>query len=76
MMLAPALAKSGLAYQRAYRQIGHVVIVHHVEMDNVCAGGDHVFNLFAQAGKVGGQDTGGDAIGTHGGASFEVAHPF
>ena len=49
------------AHQRADGQVGHVVVVHHVEMHQVGAGGLDGAHLLAQAGKVGGQDGRGDA---------------
>ncbi len=52
-----------LADHRAERQVRHVVVVHHVEVDPVGAGGDDVAHLVAEAGEVGRQDAGGDAIG-------------
>ncbi|MNC89932.1 hypothetical protein D3C83_59490 [compost metagenome] len=50
-----------LAYQRADRQVGHVMVVHHVEMHEVGAGGDHVLHFLAQPGKIGRQYAGSDA---------------
>ena len=55
----------GLAHQRADGEVGDVVVVHHVEVNPVGAGGDDVANLLAEAGEVGGQQAGGDAV--HGG---------
>ncbi|MNN86455.1 hypothetical protein D3C81_2038790 [compost metagenome] len=52
-----------LAHQRAHGQIGHVMVVHHVEVDPVGAGLGHAADFLAQAGEVGGQDGGGDAEG-------------
>ena len=49
------------ADHRAEGEVGHVMVVHHVEVDPVGAGGDHVAHLLAQAGEVGGEDGGGDA---------------
>jgi len=58
-----AMLAQRLAHQRADGEIGHVVIVHHVEVDDVGAGGEHVVDFLAQPGKVGGQDGRGDAVG-------------
>ena len=55
-----------LAYQRADRQVRYVMVVHHVEVDNVGAGGDDVAHFFTEAGEIGGQDAGSDAEGGHG----------
>ncbi len=51
----------GFAHQRSNGQIGHIMVVHHVEMDPIGTRGDDVGNLFTQAGEIGGQDTGGNA---------------
>jgi hypothetical protein len=40
-----------LADHRAEGQVGHVMVVHHVEVDPVGAGGDDVAHLLAQAGE-------------------------
>ena len=36
-----------LADARAKGQIRHIVVVHHVKVDNICAGLQHIFNVFA-----------------------------
>jgi hypothetical protein len=50
------------------------MVVHHVKVNPVCASVNDVFDLFAQAGKVGRQNGGGDAKGgacaVHGGDYF------
>jgi hypothetical protein len=38
------------------------MIVHHVEMNHVCACGDDGADFFTQFGEVGGQDGGGDFV--------------
>ena len=43
----------GPADHRAEGQVGHVMVVHHIEMDPVGAGSDDIFHLVAQAGEVG-----------------------
>ncbi len=55
-----------LAHHRTDREIGHVMIVHHVEMDAVGAGGEHGSHLLAESREVGGEDGGGDPGGGHG----------
>jgi hypothetical protein len=39
------------------------MVVHDVEMDEVCAGSNNRLYLFTQTGEVGGQDAGRDAMG-------------
>ncbi len=53
------------ADHRADGQVGHVVVVHHVEMDDVRTGGEHVVHFFAQAGEIGGEDGGSDGERLH-----------
>ena len=59
---------------RADGQVGHVVVVHHVEVDPVGAGGDDVAHFLAQAGEVGGQDAGSDAGGVRHGVRGAGGH--
>jgi hypothetical protein len=47
-----AVLQSG-AHHRPHSQIGHIVIVHHVEVDQIGAGGDHRIDFLAKARKVG-----------------------
>ncbi len=53
----------GLADHGAEREVGHIVVVHHVEVDPVGAGGDDVVHFVAQAGEIGRQNRGGNAVG-------------
>ncbi len=53
----PCLRKR-LAHQGADGEIRHVVVVHHVEVDDVRASGQYRVHLLAQPGEVGGQDGG------------------
>ena len=63
------------ADHRSDGQIRHVVVVHHVEVDPVGAGGDHILDLVTQTGEVGRQDGGGDAVGgAHGLRLSQLAH--
>ena len=55
----------GLAHQRTDGEVGDVMVVHDVEVNPVGASGDDVADLLAEAGKIGGQQAGGDAV--HGG---------
>ena len=48
-----AVFAQGLAHQRADRQIRDVMVVHHVEVDQVRAGGQYRVNFRAEARKVG-----------------------
>jgi len=58
----------GRTDHRPERQVGHVMVVHYVEVDPVGAGGDDALHLVAQAGEVGRENGRGDAVGS--------AHPF
>src|SRR5690606_17129870 len=51
----------GLAHHRPHGEVGHIVVVHDVQVYPVGPGGDDVAHLFAQAGEVGGQQAGGDS---------------
>ena len=42
----------GRAHHRTDRQIRHVMVVHHVEMDEVGAGRHHTLHLCAEAGEI------------------------
>ena len=55
-----------LAHQRPDREVGHVVVVHHVEVDHVGAGGDDRSHLFAESREIGGKDRRGDQAVGHG----------
>ena len=46
-------------------QVRHVVIVHHVEMDDIRAGGEHVLHFLAQPGEIRGQNGRGKSIVSH-----------
>src|SRR5690606_40581766 len=46
-------------------EIGHVMIVHHVEVHDIGAGGQHVIDFLTQAGEIGGEDRWGNQIGVH-----------
>ena len=41
------------------------MVVHHVVVNPVGASGNDVAHFFAQAGKIGGQEGGGNAVGGH-----------
>jgi hypothetical protein len=43
----------GSAYHGTKRQVGHIVVVHDIEVYPVSTGRNDVANFFAQAGKVG-----------------------
>ena len=53
------------ANHRAEGQIRHIMIVHHVKMNQIRTGADNFGNLFAQAGKISGQNTGGNTVVGH-----------
>ncbi|MNN56325.1 hypothetical protein D3C81_1712470 [compost metagenome] len=63
---ADAVLAQGAADHRADGQVGHVVVVHHVEVDDVGAGGENLVDLLAQAGEIGGEDRRGDGERLHG----------
>ena len=44
------------AHHRTDRQIGHVMVVHHVEMDQIGAGRHHTLHLRAEAREIGRQN--------------------
>jgi hypothetical protein len=47
-------------------EIGHEVVVHHIDVDVIGPGRIHGPDLFAQPGEVGGQDRWRDLISGHG----------
>ena len=55
----------GFAHQRTDCQIGNIMIVHHIEMDDVGAGGHDIAHFFSQTREVGRKDAGCDAICGH-----------
>jgi hypothetical protein len=57
-----AMVAEGLADHGADGEVGDVVVVHDVEMDDVGSGLEDVVNLLAELGKVGGKDGRGDEV--------------
>ena len=57
-----AVVAQGLADHGADGQVGNVVVVHDIEVDDVGAGLEHVVDLLAETGEVGGEDGGGDEV--------------
>ena len=57
-----AVVAEGLADHGADGQVGNVVVVHDVEVDDVGTGLEDVVDLLAELGKVGGEDGGGDEV--------------
>ena len=53
----------GLANHGAEGEVGHIMVVHHIEMNPVCAGINDLAHLLTEAGKVSRQNGWGDAIG-------------
>ena len=53
----------GLAHHGAEAEVGHIMVVHHIEMNPVCAGINDLAHLLTEAGKVSRQNGWGDAIG-------------
>ena len=62
-----------LANHRAEGEVGHVMVVHHVKVHPVGPSGNDIFDLVAQAGKVGGQDGGGNVEGSAHSLYFRIA---
>ena len=56
----------GGAHHRAEGEVGHVMVVHHVKMDQIRARLDNAGNFLAQAGEIGGQNAGSDTEFLHG----------
>src|SRR5690606_14196395 len=54
------------ADHRADGQIGHIVVVHDIEVDDVRPGGEDVVHFLPQTGEVGGKDRRGEGEGLHG----------
>ena len=51
-----AVIAERLAHQRSHRQVGDVVVVHHVEVNEVGAGFQHRIDLFPETGEIRRQD--------------------
>ena len=60
----------GLANQWPDSQVGDIMVVHHVKVDPVGSGCNHVAYLFAQTGKIGREDARSDdvVVVTHNGS--------
>ncbi len=43
------------------------MVVHHIKVDHVGAGSDDITDFLPQAGEIGGQDAGSDAVSCHDG---------
>ena len=65
-----AVLAQRLAHQRADGEVGHVVVVHHVEVHPVGAGREHAVHVLAQPGEIGGEDGGRDDGGLAHGSSL------
>jgi len=59
------LAQGG-ADHRANGQVGNVVVVHDIEVDDVGTRSQYLVDVFTQAGEIGGEDGGGNSVGLHG----------
>ena len=53
----------GLTHHGAEAEVGHIMVVHHIEMNPVCAGINDLAHLLTEAGEIGRQNGRGDAIG-------------
>ncbi|MNZ93517.1 hypothetical protein D3C78_1125880 [compost metagenome] len=49
------VAAQGLAELRAHGQVGHIVVIHDIDMDDIGSRSQHLLGFFTQAGKIGGQ---------------------
>jgi len=43
---------NGRTHQRTNGQVGYVMVVHHVEVDNIRAGGDDIDDFFTELGEL------------------------
>ncbi|MNH16599.1 hypothetical protein D3C79_762450 [compost metagenome] len=50
-----SVAAQGLAELRAHGQVGHIVVIHDIDMDDIGSRSQHLLGFFTQAGKIGGQ---------------------
>mmetsp|Transcript_26496 Transcript_26496/g.45211 ORF Transcript_26496/g.45211 Transcript_26496/m.45211 type:complete len:275 (+) Transcript_26496:148-972(+) len=57
-----AVIAEGLAHHGSDGEVGDVVVVHDVEVNDIGAGLEHVIDLLAEFGEVGGEDGGGDEV--------------
>jgi phosphoribosylaminoimidazole-succinocarboxamide synthase len=55
-----AVVTQCLAHHRADGEVGYVMVVHHIEMHPVRAGGEHGVHILAQTSEIGGQNGGGN----------------
>ena len=60
-----AVVAQGFADRRAEAEVGDEVVVHHVEVDDVRAGGEDGSHVVAEAGEIGGEDGGGNEGWAH-----------
>ena len=51
-----AMIAQSFTHQRADGQVRHIMIIHHIEMNDIRARGDDVIDFFTQTGEIGGQD--------------------
>ncbi|CSA32547.1 Uncharacterised protein [Vibrio cholerae] len=51
-----AVIAQGFTNRCAKRQVRYVVIVHHIEMHHIRSCGEHFGNIFAQTGKISGEN--------------------
>ncbi len=67
-----AVLAQGVAHRGAQRQVGNIVVVHHIEVHHIRAGGEHLLHFLPQPGEVGGQDRRGDEVFSHNACSARV----
>ncbi|MNC57991.1 hypothetical protein D3C75_1076940 [compost metagenome] len=59
------LAQSGTDH-RTDGQVGDIVIVHDIEVDDVGTRSQYLVDVLAQSGEIGGENGGGNSVGLHG----------
>ncbi|MNH24497.1 hypothetical protein D3C79_844310 [compost metagenome] len=50
------VAAQCLAELRPHGQVGHIVVIHHIDMDDIGTGGQYLLGFSAKAGKIGCQN--------------------
>ena len=60
-----AVVAQGFADGRAEAEVGDEVVIHHVEVDDVCTGGENGGHVVAEASEIGGEDGGSDEGRAH-----------
>src|SRR5690606_23542990 len=61
-----AVFAQGTADHGTYGEVGHVMVVHYIEVDNVSTRRQHPIHIFPEAGEIGGQNGRGNRVIRHG----------